>query len=113
MLAFIMECHIIIQRSVDTSGTQSVGDCPQAEGQKGMADGESEKCGGGDRHADGGYFSCPQFFSQTVALKTGDNGSQGNDYGDDPCRGTPNSLYMVGHAEPRRESGSPRLMKDR
>ena len=27
--------------------------------------------------------------------------------------GTPNSWYMVGHAEPSRESGSPRLIKAR
>lgn len=73
MFAGIVERNIVVQRSVHTSGTKTIGNSPQAQCKIGMTDGESKQCNGSHEYADGRNLSCSEAFGQSVALQTGND----------------------------------------
>ena len=84
MPAFVMERYIVVQRGVHASGSQTVGNGPQAEHPERGTDRKTKEGRGSDPYADCRHLSRSQLPGKPVALQAGDNGTQGNNHGQDP-----------------------------
>ncbi len=97
--AGVVQRHVVVEGGVHTPGAQAVWNGPQAQRPKAAADGKTEQGCGGHAHADGGNLTCPQLSSEPVALQAGNDGSQGDDHGDDPGVGNRHAKLPI-HGRP-------------
>ena len=101
MAAGKMEGHIVVEGRVYAPGAQAVGNGPEAQGPKGMADGEAEECRRRHANADGRHPSSSQPPGQTVALQAGNHGAHGDDTEDHSGIGNRNAEVRI-HGGPGR-----------
>ena len=80
MATGIMKSHIVIQSGINTAGTQSVGNRPNTEHPKGIAEGKAQQCNGGHGHAERGDLSGPQTVGQVFTEQAGCYRAGANDH---------------------------------
>ena len=77
MAGFIVQGNVVVQGCVDASGAETIGDTPEAEGEKRVADGESKQRHCGCQNADCRDFSGAEAGVQPVTVQTGNDCSGG------------------------------------
>ena len=82
-----MQGHVVVQRRVHGPGPQAVGRRPEAQLPKRAAEGEAQEGQGRQPHAGGGDPPRPETAGKAAGLQAGDHGAQGDNHGNDACRG--------------------------
>ena len=64
-----MKGNVIIECSIDASGTESIRNCPQTEHPHGTADGEAKECDRSKKHTECCHLAGSKLLGEAVAHK--------------------------------------------